>query len=93
MISLINSQGDALSSDLVVVDRVEPFEGLITRGAGGNNGLWKVVFKTKDGYSDEAFDAATKDEKGIRQIAFAVAINNTSDNAADRRIVSDCCYS
>ena len=90
MISLINSQGDALSSDLVVVDRVEPFEGLITtRGAIDNNGLWKVVFKTKDGYSDEAFDAATKDEKGIRQIAFAVAINNTSDNAADRRIVSE----
>ena len=90
MISLINSKGEALSSDLVIVDRVEPYTELITRAAAAeNNGLWKVFFKTKDGYSDEAFKAATYDEKGINQVAFAVAINNTSDNAADRRIVSE----
>ena len=90
MIELINSKGEAISSDLISVNKVEPYTTLLTRAA-GNNGLWKVTFKLADGYAKDDFDAVkeVKVNNVARRILYAVAVNNTKDAAADRRVVSE----
>lgn len=102
MIEMINSQGTTLTSEISIVS-VTRFNGLLTRASDGN-GLWTVRFKLKDGYDENAFLASTVSDTdrngrlnpwrssstgtGDDNISFAVAVNNTKDAAADRRIIS-----
>ena len=90
MIELINSQGEAIPSDLIEISSVEPYKELMTRATDGN-GLWVVTFKLKDGYSEDDLDAVAKAEVNnvVRNVIFAVAVNNTKKASADRRIVSE----
>ena len=83
-ISLLNSQGADLS-ELVECTKVEKYNELLTRAA-GDNGLWTVTFKLKDGYDPDAFKAAV--EHDGEQVVFAVAVKNTELNGDDRRVVS-----
>ena len=97
MIELINSQGNTITSEVSIV-KVARYNKLLTRAADGN-GLWTITYKLKDGYDENAFLSSTvfdanEDGKltpgaGDRNILFAVAVNNTKDEAADRRIVSE----
>ena len=102
MIEMINSQGTTLTSEVSIVS-VTRYNGLLTRASDGN-GLWTVRFKLKDGYDENAFLASTVSDTdrngrlnpwrssttgtGDNNISFAVAVNNTKDAAADRRIIS-----
>ena len=90
MIELINSKGEAISSDLISVESVEPYTTLLTRTA-SNNGLWKITFKLADGYTKADFDAVKEVvvNNVAHRILYAVAVNNTKADAADRRIVSE----
>ena len=89
MISLINSQGEVFDNELVSVTDVHPFvndDEPLTR-ATANTGLWTVVFKLKDGYDTDAFALATRYK--TRNILFAIGVNNTKEEEADRLVVSE----
>jgi hypothetical protein len=93
MITLINSKGEAIPSSLIETVEVEPYEELLTAGyatrggAVSNSGLWTVTFKLKDGFAEE--DLAAVAEKDSKNIVFAVAVNNTPENADARLVVSE----
>ena len=82
MVTLQNSMG--VTYDNVKVTKVEPYEGLLTRSANGG-GLWKV-FVELENYNAAAFKAAT--EKGTDKVLFAVAVNNTDEEAPSKVISS-----
>ena len=92
-IHLINSQGIELD-EYVTCTKVEPYAELITapttRSTGANNGLWTVTFKLKDGFDPDGFKAAvqTKVDDQDRDVLFAVAVKNTTENNDDRRVIS-----
>ena len=97
-ISLLNSQGQEISDDVIEVTSVSRNKELFTttRAAGVNTGLWVVKFKAKD--VAEKFEEAAihKDEYGIkRSILYAVAVKNTynttgkEEDAKDRRVTSE----
>ena len=100
-ISLLNSQGQEISDDVIEVTSVSRNKELFTgyrdtRAAGVNTGLWVVKFKAKD--VTEKFEEAAihKDEYGIkRSILYAVAVKNTynttgkAEDAKDRRVTSE----
>lgn len=89
MITLVNSLGEEFNNpELVTVKSVEPYKELITRGGDvENGGIWKITFQLKKGFNEDALDAATKSAK--KSIAFAVAVNNTKETAADRMVISE----
>ena len=95
MISLINSKGEAIPTSLIETVSVEPYEDLMTYNTyfGGrastisNSGLWTVSFKLKDGFAEE--DLAAVAEKDSKNIVFAVAVNNTPEDAEGRLVVSE----
>jgi len=80
MVTLQNSMG--VTYDNVKVTKVEPYEGLLTRSANGG-GLWEV-FVELENYNAAAFKAAT--EKGTDKVLFAVAVNNTDEEAPSKVI-------
>ena len=96
-ILLVNSLGEALD-DYVVVKSVEPYSDLITRGSTINTGLWKVNFtmvegKTIKDVQQNTYDGRTYNAAGAvvapgTQILYAVAVNNTDENDANRYVVS-----
>ena len=100
-ISLLNSQGQEISDDVIEVTSVSRNKELFTgyretRAAGVNTGLWVVKFKAKD--VTEKFEEAAihKDEYGSkRSILYAVAVKNTynttgkAEDAKDRRVTSE----
>ncbi len=83
MISLVNSKGENLN-DLLEVQKVEHFDGLLTRGV-ESNGLWEVTVALKE-YDKDAFKAAVQSDNS--PIAFAVSVNNTLSTAAERNVIS-----
>ena len=99
-ISLLNSQGQEISDDVIEVTSVSRNKELFTgyretRAAGVNTGLWVVKFKAKD--VTEKFEEAAihKDEYGSKSsILYAVAVKNTynttgkAEDAKDRRVTS-----
>lgn len=95
MISLINSKGEAIPTSLIETVSVEPYEDLMTYNGyfGGrastisNSGLWTVSFKLKDGFAEE--DLAAVAEKDAKNVVFAVAVNNTPEDAEGRLVVSE----
>jgi len=93
MITLINSKGEAIPSSLIETVEVEPYEELLTLGyttrggAVSNSGLWTVTFKLKDGFAEE--DLAAVAEKDSKNVVFAVAVNNTPEDADARLVVSE----
>lgn len=94
MISLINSKGEAIPTSLIETVSVEPYEDLMTFNYYGprastisNSGLWTVSFKLKDGFAEEELAAVA--EKDTKNIVFAVAVNNTPEDAEGRLVVSE----
>jgi len=90
-IHLINSKGESLD-DLIEVTDVKDFTGLITRGDYAT-GLKQITFVRKAGEAttDAAFGEATSGVKTVAtgktatgQALFAVSVNNTKSDAADR---------
>jgi hypothetical protein len=89
-IRLINSLGEDLN-DVFVVTKAERYNQLITRGATINSGLWKLTLKAADGLTEEAYEDAVfvkENEDIVAQKKFAVAINNTVKDNADRFVAS-----
>lgn len=86
MISLVNSKGENLN-DFIVVNKVEKYDGLLSRGV-SETGLWKVTVQL-DKYNKDAFNAATlvdpskEAAKGNYKL-FAVQVNNTLSSAPTR---------
>ena len=93
MITLINSKGEAIPTSLIETVEVEPYEELLTMGystrggAVSNSGLWTVTFKLKDGFAEE--DLAAVAENDSKNVVFAVAVNNTPEDADARLVVSE----
>jgi len=102
MIEMINSQGNTLTSEVSVV-KVARYNRLLTRADDNGNGLWVVTYKLKDGYNESEFLSSTAVDSNNDgkiepwrsvggaddNIAFAVAVNNTKNDAANRRVVSE----
>ena len=103
MIQLINSKGESLD-DYVEIVNVRPYgvtdDEILTR-AGANNGLWLVELNLKEKVTIEDMKKVTKVYKedgtpkwdedanpGINDIRYAVKVNNTKENAADRGVIS-----
>ena len=90
-ILLVNSLGEGLD-DYVVAGTPVRYDGLITRGTNINSGLWVIPFKVVEGVDEDAFADATWTHNPttgalVDPILYAVAINNTSDDA-DRYAIS-----
>lgn len=103
-IKLINSNGADLT-DLVVVDDVQKYNGILTTRGISETGLWEVSVKMDPEYKAEDFKAATqaKDKDGNYiqtgeenktpvYIAYAVSLNTTLDaekGTTSRNVVSE----
>lgn len=82
-IKLVDSQGNSLD-DFFEIGEPKKFDKLLTR-ASNNTGLWTIPVTVKDGV--KRGDIEKKNEDG--HILYAVAINNTSSEAAkDRYVIS-----
>ena len=87
-IKVINSLGKDMN-DYIKVASVEPYADIITRGGQINSGLYKINFEWVDGVNMDAYNAAVKDPVlGVKDVLFAVAINNTDTVQADRYVAS-----
>ena len=87
MISLTNSKGEDLN-DFLTVQKVEKYNGLLSRAA-GNNGLWEVTVALKN-YDEKAFTAVTTTKVGdnAKKVLFAVQVNNTLSTVETRDVIS-----
>ncbi len=82
-IKLVDSQGNSLD-DIFEIGEPKKFDKLLTR-ASNNTGLWTIPVTVKDGV--KRGDIEKKNDDG--HILYAVAINNTSSEAAkDRYVIS-----
>ena len=82
-IKLVDSQGNSLD-DIFEIGEPKKFDKLLTR-ASNNTGLWTIPVTVKDGV--KRGDIEKKNDEG--HILYAVAINNTSSEAAkDRYVIS-----
>ena len=90
-IRLINSLGEDLN-DVIVVTKAERYNELLTtRGSSINSGLWKLTLKAADGLTEEAYNEAVnviENDQILATKKFAVAINNTVKDNADRFVAS-----
>ena len=89
-IVLLNSKGESLEN-IVEVGTPEKFDKLITtRASQSSTGLWKLPISVAKGVTEEDFqNAVTVEDNGEKKrILYAVAVNNTDKNAADRYVVS-----
>ena len=88
-VDIINSKGISLvDSGFVFVQNVEPYDGLITRG-GSAAGLWKIdVVRSADKTDAQIKEAVQGKADNTSRILYAVAINNTTKEAADRLVAS-----
>ena len=84
MISLVNSKGENI--DEYVDVKVAKYNGLLTRAA-SNSGLWevKVTLKNKEAFKKISTAKVNNVDK---QVLYAVQVNNTLSNAADRFVTS-----
>jgi hypothetical protein len=82
-VKFFDSEGKNLD-EVIEIGDPKRYEGLITRGANVENGLWIIPVKVKEGVNQEAYNKATSVEVGqaTKQILYAVAINNATDPAA-----------
>ena len=91
-ILLVNSKGEGLD-DFVEAGTPVRFEetgAVITRGTKIQSGLWYVPFSIKADVKEADFKKATQAKVGgkNKEILYAVAVNNTADNDANRYAVS-----
>ena len=94
-VSLMNSQGKELNG-LVDVTSVHRYNGLLSRAAATNSGLWVVKFKAND-LGDSFKEAAMLDptDNNSKQILYSVAVKNTyntsdkKEDASTRRVTSE----
>ena len=94
-VSLMNSQGKELNG-LVDVTSVHRYNGLLSRAAATNSGLWVVKFKAND-LGDSFKEAAMVDptDNTSEQILYSVAVKNTyntsdkKEDASTRRVTSE----
>ena len=94
-VSLMNSQGKELNG-LVDVTSVHRYNGLLSRAAATNSGLWVVKFKAND-LGDSFKEAAMVDptDNNSKKILYSVAVKNTyntsdkKEDASTRRVTSE----
>ena len=95
-LKFINSRGENLNSVIEIQD-VYAYDGLLTR-AGSPSGLWVIEFSLADNTMPADLYAKTNTANPspafvapypMGDIVFAVAANNTSDQAADRDVISE----
>ena len=88
MISLTNSKGQNLN-DFITVQKVEKYNGLLSRATTSNTGLWEITVALNN-YDEKAFDAVatTKVGDAVERVLFAVHVNNTLSTAATREVTS-----
>ena len=94
-VSLMNSQGKELNG-LVDVTSVHRYNGLLSRAAATNSGLWVVKFKAND-LGDSFKEAAMVDptDNYSEKILYSVAVKNTyntsdkKEDASTRRVTSE----
>ncbi len=89
-ILLINSKGEAINDYVDVLEPIK-YNGLLTRSASYESGLYMIPFqlKTKDVDVEDLKDAVAEyntDGTIKRNVLFAVAVNNTKDAAAERYV-------
>lgn len=84
-IKLVDSQGNNLD-DIFEIGEPKPFVKLLSRAA-NNTGLWTIPVTVKDGVKRGDIEKKNPDEPS-RHILYAVAINNTSSEAAKDRYVT-----
>ena len=87
MISFVNSKGENLD-EFLKVSKVEKYNGLLSR-AENNNGLWEVSVELQS-YNKDAFNqtTTTKVNGDVKDILFAVQVNNTLSTAETREVIS-----
>lgn len=91
MVKLLDSQNNSLDN-FVEVDKVEQVEELLTSRSATPNGLWKIVFKLKDGFDANAFTraiGATFNANGgvTAYRLFAIGITNSKTETLDTRCI------
>ena len=88
-IKLVDSQGNSLD-DILEIGEPKPFDKLLYATRGSNNtGLWTIPVTVKAGVPKAKIGQITKDEDGFdADILYAVAVNNTSSEAAKNRYVT-----
>ena len=84
-IKLVDSQGNNLD-DIFEIGEPKPFVKLLSRAA-NNTGLWTIPVTVKDGVKRGDIEKKDPDEPS-KHILYAVAINNTSSEAAKDRYVT-----
>ena len=84
-IKLVDSQGNNLD-DIFEIGEPKPFVKLLSRAA-NNTGLWTIPVTVKDGVKRGDIEKKNPDEPS-KHILYAVAINNTSSEAAKDRYVT-----
>ena len=87
-VKLMNSKGESLAG-IVDVKSVEPYVSELITRAGSASGLWKVTLELTDA---KKFYGAVSTDNGTfaadKTVLFAVAINNTADQSAERDVIS-----
>ena len=89
MISFVNSKGENLD-EFLKVSKVEKYNGLLSSSrAENNNGLWEVSVELQS-YNKDAFNqtTTTKVNGDVKDILFAVQVNNTLSTAETREVIS-----
>ena len=84
-IKLVDSQGNNLDN-ILEIGEPKKYEGLLTRGS-NNTGLWTIPVTVKDGVAKGDIEKKNPADP-TKHILYAVAINNTSSEAAKDRYVA-----
>lgn len=84
-IKLVDSQGNNLDN-ILEIGEPKKYEGLLTRGS-NNTGLWTIPVTVKDGVAKGDIEKKNPADP-TEHILYAVAINNTSSEAAKDRYVA-----
>ena len=87
-IKLVDSRGNNLDN-ILEIGEPKPFDKLLTTRAANNTGLWSIPVTVKAGVPASQIAQLTKDVNGNEvKILYAVAVNNTSSEAAKDRYVT-----
>ena len=86
-IKLVDSQGNSLD-DVLEIGEPKPFDKLLHSRAANNTGLWTIPVTVKAGVPANKIGHYTMVRNTPKTILYAVAVNNTSSEAAKDRYVT-----
>ena len=86
-IKLVDSQGNSLD-DVLEIGEPKPFDKLLHSRAANNTGLWTIPVTVKAGVPANKIGQYTMVRNTPKTILYAVAVNNTSSEAAKDRYVT-----